>query len=136
MAVIVNGAGSTVFVTLLLFICCFIGLSSAASTLESECQVVVSSDLSPCLGFSTGKAKTPGTDCCTKVSAVKKKEPQCLCYAIDQTFTNPSFKQMGFLLDNILQLSTACDIAGNVSDCIGEQQGIYLSHTRKLSLPF
>lgn len=120
MAAIVNGAGSAVFVSMFLFICCFIRLPSASATLESECQVVVSSNLSPCLGFSTGKAKTPGTDCCTKVSAVKKKEPQCLCYAIDQTFSNPSFKQMGFLLDNILQLSTSCNIAGNVSDCIGK----------------
>lgn len=85
----------------------------AAETLAEKCgkqfQNVV-----PCLSFATAKAEKPSKECCDSVATIKKTDPACLCYVIQQVHSgdNAQVKSMGVKEDRIRQLPTVCNIAG------------------------
>ncbi|VFQ81054.1 unnamed protein product [Cuscuta campestris] len=85
----------------------------AAETLAEKCgkqfQNVV-----PCLSFATEKAATPSKECCDAVGTIKKTDPACLCFVIQQVHggDNAQVKSMGVKEDRIRQLPAVCNIAG------------------------
>nr|GLL49596.1 non-specific lipid transfer protein GPI-anchored 1-like [Ipomoea trifida] len=96
------------------------GLVKGAEDLQGKCgndiQKVVA-----CLGFATGKAATPGKECCDSASSIDASErPLCFCYIIEQAHntSNTQIQSFGIKVDRLLKLPSACNINDvNVTNC-------------------
>lgn len=81
---------------------------------ENECAEELT-NLASCLPFVSGSAKKPTAECCEDTKKVKASKPKCLCVLIKES-TDPS---MGLPVNTTLalQMPSACNIDGKVSDC-------------------
>lgn len=81
---------------------------------EKECAEELT-NLASCLPFVSGSAKKPTAECCEDTKKVKASKPKCLCVLIKES-TDPS---MGLPVNTTLalQMPSACNIDGKVSDC-------------------
>ncbi|KAL5188039.1 Non-specific lipid transfer protein GPI-anchored 1 [Glycine soja] len=83
---------------------------SEGADLAAKCNLLVQKVL-PCLNFATGQAAVPTKDCCEATSEIKKSDPECLCFAIQQTHKgSPEVKNMGIQEARLLQLPSACNL--------------------------
>ncbi|KAK6645968.1 hypothetical protein PHAVU_L002446 [Phaseolus vulgaris] len=78
--------------------------------LAAECNLLVQKVI-PCLNFATGQAAVPTKECCEATLEIKKSDPKCLCFAIQQTHKGiPEAKSMGIQEGRLLQLPSACNL--------------------------
>ncbi|KAJ8634151.1 hypothetical protein MRB53_027487 [Persea americana] len=100
-----------------LFFSSILGLTSS-DTIEQQCSSALTKVMD-CLQYSTGKAATPTEACCTSTKEMRKDDPVCLCFFIQQTYKGvPTIKQLGVKVDRLLLLPTACKLTNSsVADC-------------------
>ena len=81
---------------------------------EKECAGQMA-DLAACIPFVSGTSKKPTPECCENTKKLKANKPKCLCVLIKES-TDPS---MGLPVNTTLalQMPSACDIDGKISDC-------------------
>ncbi|CAB4288529.1 unnamed protein product [Prunus armeniaca] len=81
---------------------------------ENECAEQMAT-LAACIPFVSGTAKKPTPECCENTKKVKANKPKCLCVLIKES-TDPS---MGLPVNTTLalQMPSACNIDGKISDC-------------------
>uniref|UniRef100_A0A7C9CYX9 Bifunctional inhibitor/plant lipid transfer protein/seed storage helical domain-containing protein n=1 Tax=Opuntia streptacantha TaxID=393608 RepID=A0A7C9CYX9_OPUST len=87
--------------------------------LMKQCTTAIQ-DLGNCLMFVTAKEAEPTKACCSAVSAMKDKQPVCLCLFIGQAHngTNPALKGLGIQEAKLLQLPNACHLTNaSVTNC-------------------
>ncbi|CAJ1938807.1 unnamed protein product [Sphenostylis stenocarpa] len=108
-------AGS-VWLWLLVFVL-GVGVSEGGD-LAAKCNLLVQKVL-PCLNFATGQAAVPTKECCEATLEIKKSDPECLCFAIQQTHKgSPEVKSMGIQEGRLLQLPSACNLKNaSTSNC-------------------
>ncbi|XP_061336929.1 non-specific lipid transfer protein GPI-anchored 1-like [Gastrolobium bilobum] len=86
------------------------GTVNGTGDLAAKCNQLVQNVI-PCLNFATGNAAVPTKDCCDASSKIKDRDPECLCYLIQQTHKgSPEVKSMGIQETRLLQLPTACNM--------------------------
>ncbi|KAF3327669.1 non-specific lipid transfer protein GPI-anchored 1 [Carex littledalei] len=86
------------------------------SSLQTQCSPQISK-LMPCLDYSTGKANTPSSECCSSATDIRKSNAACLCYVIQQTHAGNE-NSLGLRFDRLLSLPADCKLANtNVSNC-------------------
>ncbi|KAL2343464.1 hypothetical protein Fmac_004749 [Flemingia macrophylla] len=106
-----RGRGVCVFV----FVCvlCASSLSSTGAetmNLAAKCNVLVQKVI-PCMNYATGQVAVPTKGCCEATSEIKRSNPECLCFAIQQTHKGtPEVKSMGIQEARLLQLPSACNL--------------------------
>ncbi|RWR87007.1 non-specific lipid transfer protein GPI-anchored 1-like protein [Cinnamomum micranthum f. kanehirae] len=100
-----------------LFFSSILGLSSS-DTIAQQCSSALTKVMD-CLQYSTGKAAEPTGACCTSTKEVRKDDPVCLCFFIQQTFKGvPEIKTFGVKVDRLLLLPSACKLTNtSVADC-------------------
>ncbi|KAM1508399.1 hypothetical protein ACFX10_017716 [Malus domestica] len=99
---------------------CIVVASLAVATMatmeddEKECADQMA-DLAACIPFVSGTSKKPMPECCENTKKLKANKPKCLCVLIKES-TDPS---MGLPVNTtlVLQMPSACDIDGKISDC-------------------
>ncbi|GAB2297689.1 hypothetical protein Dimus_031776 [Dionaea muscipula] len=77
--------------------------------------------VSNCVSYVTDGASTLSTGCCKSVLSMYSTNEKCLCYLVEQAYTNAS--QLGATIDmkRLLALPTDCKIQGaNSTKCIAE----------------
>ncbi|PQP95769.1 protein YLS3-like [Prunus yedoensis var. nudiflora] len=81
---------------------------------ENECAEQMAT-LAACIPFVSGTAKKPTPECCENTKKVKATKPKCLCALIKES-ADPS---MGLPVNTTLalQMPSACNIDGKISDC-------------------
>lgn len=99
-----------------------LSIASLVSCDDSSLQTTCASQFSklmPCLDYSTGKANTPSSECCSSATDIRNSNAACLCYVIQQTHDgNENIKSLGLRFDRLLLLPADCKLANsNVSDC-------------------
>ncbi|CAI0381006.1 unnamed protein product [Linum tenue] len=83
-----------------------------AGNLATKCGKDLESVMT-CLSFAQGKQSSPSKECycCASTKNTKDKEPECLCYIMQQTHNDTAqFKSMGIHEGKLLQLPTACHL--------------------------
>ncbi|WVZ25423.1 hypothetical protein V8G54_003967 [Vigna mungo] len=92
--------------------------ASEEGDLAAQCNQLVQKVL-PCLSFASGQAAVPTKECCSATLEIKKSDPKCLCFAIQQTHKGiPEAKSMGIQEGRLLQLPSACNLKNASStDC-------------------
>ncbi|KAH7515483.1 hypothetical protein FEM48_Zijuj10G0031200 [Ziziphus jujuba var. spinosa] len=97
--------------------CGMVGITMGAG-IEEKCGADFQK-VAVCLNYATGKAATPTKDCCDSVKGIKDKDPECLCYIMEQTHKgNEQIKNMGIQEAKLLQLPSACSLTNaSLSDC-------------------
>ncbi|KVH97825.1 non-specific lipid transfer protein GPI-anchored 1 [Cynara cardunculus var. scolymus] len=98
---------------------CGCGTGGSAESLAEECASKLP-EVMMCVPFASGKEATPQQKCCESVTDMKKSNPACLCFMIQQIHngTNPALQKMNIQESRLLQLPSACKIANaSVSDC-------------------
>ncbi|CAH2034110.1 unnamed protein product [Thlaspi arvense] len=72
-----------------------------------------------CLDFATGKAPTPSKKCCDAVEDIKEKDPECLCYVIQQAKSGgQAMKDFGIQEGKLIQLPSSCQLHNaSISNC-------------------
>lgn len=92
--------------------------ASEEGDLVAQCNLLVQKVL-PCLSFATGQAAVPTKECCSATLEIKKSDPKCLCFAIQQTHKGiPEAKSMGIQEGRLLQLPSACNLKNaSTTDC-------------------
>ncbi|XP_020229846.1 non-specific lipid transfer protein GPI-anchored 1 [Cajanus cajan] len=87
-----------------------VGESEGAENLAAKCNLLVQKVI-PCMNYATGQAAVPTKGCCEATSEIKTSNPECLCFAIQQTHKgSPEVKSMGIQEARLLQLPTACNL--------------------------
>ncbi|KAB1225826.1 Non-specific lipid transfer protein GPI-anchored 1 [Morella rubra] len=102
---------------LVLFFCglvCKVRAADLATKCSEDFDKVVK-----CLNFVTAKEATPTKDCCTSISEIRDKNPECLCFFILQTRNgSEQIKNLGIQEARLLQLPTACSLKNaSISNC-------------------
>ncbi|XP_019155708.1 PREDICTED: non-specific lipid transfer protein GPI-anchored 1-like [Ipomoea nil] len=96
------------------------GLVKGAEDLQDRCGKDIQKVVA-CLSFATGKAATPGKECCESASSIEASErPLCFCYMIEQVHngSNTQIQSSGIQEARLLQLPSACKINDvNVTTC-------------------
>nr|GME12426.1 non-specific lipid transfer protein GPI-anchored 1-like [Ipomoea batatas] len=96
------------------------GSVKGAEDLQGKCGKDIQKVVD-CLGFATGKAATPGKECCDSASSIDATErPLCFCYIIEQVHngSNTQIQGSGIQVDRLLRLPSACNINDvNVTNC-------------------
>ncbi|XP_020089123.1 non-specific lipid transfer protein GPI-anchored 1-like [Ananas comosus] len=92
--------------------------SSSPSPLQAKCGEEFAK-LTNCLDYATAKADAPSGECCSAVGAMRKADPACLCYVIQQTHSGTSSaKSLGLQFGRLLALPTACKLVNSsITDC-------------------
>jgi Probable lipid transfer len=107
--------------------------SDSTSPLQDTCSKEFEK-LTMCLDYATAKVAQPGSTCCTAVSGIRKDEPACLCYIIQQAHSSSSsMVSMGIKFDRLLSLPDSCKLANSsVSDCPSKTCSLPLFRSRFL----
>lgn len=105
-----------------------LGLTSSADSIEQQCSNSFTK-VGNCLDYSTGKAATPSQACCTSTKEMRKDEPACMCFFIQQTYKGvPAIKSLGVKVNRLLQLPTDCQLTNtSVADCPSKSLPLSLS---------
>ncbi|KAI5320495.1 PREDICTED: YLS3 [Prunus dulcis] len=82
---------------------------------ENECAEQMAT-LAACIPFVSGTAKKPTPECCENTKKVKANKPKCLCVLIKKS-TDPSMS-LPVNTTLALQMPSACNIDGKISDCL------------------
>jgi Probable lipid transfer len=92
--------------------------SDSTNPLQDKCSKEFEK-LTMCLDYATVKVAQPSSTCCTAVTGIRKEEPACLCYIIQQAHSSSSsMVSMGIKFDRLLSLPDSCKLANSsVSDC-------------------
>ena len=96
-----------------------LAMSLARTMAQSGCTNVLIS-LAPCLNYVTGKASTPTSSCCSQLSSVVQRQPQCLCLAL-----TGGGASLGISINQTLALAlpNACNVeTPPASKCNGKVQ--------------
>lgn len=114
--------------------CGMVGITMGAG-IEEKCGSDFQK-VAVCLNYATGKAATPTKDCCDSVKGIKDKDPECLCYIMEQTHKgNEQIKNMGIQEAKLLQLPSACSLTNaSLSDCPSKSFFYFFSIFLKKSL--
>ncbi|KAL7606915.1 non-specific lipid transfer protein GPI-anchored 1 [Lactuca sativa] len=105
--------------TVVCIVICGSGIGGSAQSLADQCASKLP-EVMTCVAFASGKESTPQKKCCDSVTEMKESNPACLCFLIQQIHngTNPALKSMNIQEARLLQLPSACKIAGaSISDC-------------------
>ncbi|GAB2280639.1 hypothetical protein Dimus_015266 [Dionaea muscipula] len=97
------------------------GASPPPSPLASECSSSLV-ELSSCLSYVGGEAEAASEMCCESVTSIYDSKQVCLCYIVEEVYTDPSkFGVNSFNLTKLLRLPEACNIVGaNATECIAD----------------
>ncbi|KAI3720417.1 hypothetical protein L6452_21333 [Arctium lappa] len=98
---------------------CGCATGGSAESLAEQCAAKLP-EVMMCVPFASGKEATPQQKCCDSVTDMKKSNPACLCFLIQQIHngTNPALQKMNIQESRLLQLPSACKIAdASISDC-------------------
>ncbi|WOL03731.1 non-specific lipid transfer protein GPI-anchored 1-like [Canna indica] len=103
--------------SLLLFVC-VVGLVAGDDSVQQKCAQTTTKML-PCLDYASGKKDEPPSSCCTVVTDIRKTDPACLCFVIQQAHSgSPGFRSLDLKVDRLVQLPSICKLANSsVSDC-------------------
>ncbi|KAJ3681275.1 hypothetical protein LUZ60_015764 [Juncus effusus] len=93
-------------------------ISCDDSSLQNKCANEIAK-LTNCLDYSTGKTNVPSSQCCSSTTEIRKDDPVCLCYIIQQTHAgSENVKSLGIRFDRLISLPTDCKMANaSVSNC-------------------
>ncbi|GMH26303.1 hypothetical protein Nepgr_028146 [Nepenthes gracilis] len=85
------------------------------SSIQQKCSSSLSS-VTSCLAFASGSVSTPPQDCCSTVKSLYNSQRVCLCYLMEQAYTNPI---KGVQVSQLLKLPADCDLKNaNITECI------------------
>lgn len=128
---------TTLFLFFLVLFCCGLVCKVRAADLASKCSEDFDKVVK-CLNFVTAKEATPTKDCCTSISEIRDKNPECLCFFILQTRNgSEQIKNLGIQEARLLQLPTACSLKNaSISNCPSKYFSLSLSLPPSLPLSF
>lgn len=107
--VIINNVGVNILVLMTM-------LWGTSMAQQSDCNNVLIS-MAPCLNYISGSSSTPSSSCCSQLTNVVQKDPQCLCLAL-----NGGGRSLGININKTLALTLprACNVqTPPVSRCDG-----------------
>ncbi|KAG6480131.1 non-specific lipid transfer protein GPI-anchored 1-like [Zingiber officinale] len=92
--------------------------AAAADSLQQQCAQAASK-LFPCIDYANGQSERPSSQCCSESVDMRRTQPACLCFMIQQAHnSSSSLHSLGLRIDRLAALPGACNIANsNVSDC-------------------
>ncbi|XP_072990075.1 non-specific lipid transfer protein GPI-anchored 1 [Typha latifolia] len=114
-----NNNNTSPFLFCLVLLSCLLGYALCDNSIQDKCSQEFTK-LTNCLDYASAKADTPTSDCCSSVSSIRKADPVCLCYIIQQSYSgaSSSLKNLGLHFDRLLALPGACKLANSsVADC-------------------
>ncbi|GAB2214371.1 hypothetical protein Droror1_Dr00018714 [Drosera rotundifolia] len=92
---------------------------SSGTDLSLECQSSLGS-VASCISYVTGGTPTVSPLCCSATKQLYSTKEVCLCYLVEQAFTNGSAAGGSIDMQKLLGLPSSCNIqTANPTKCIG-----------------